>query len=51
MDPDEPLPFREDLDWGLAPPAGPDPLLEFLLPLQDTGFFHIAENCLPAGLG
>ncbi|KUK61769.1 MAG: hypothetical protein XD82_0957 [Methanoculleus marisnigri] len=50
VNPHEPLALREDLDRGLAPPAGPYPLLEFLLPFQDPGPFHIVEDRLPAGL-
>ena len=50
VDPDEPLPLREDLDRGLAPPAGSHPLFEFLLPLQDPALLHIREDRFPAGL-
>jgi len=45
----EPLALGEDLDRGLAPPAGPHPLLEFFLPFQDPCLLHIPEDCFPAG--
>ncbi|KAF5036946.1 hypothetical protein DSECCO2_569830 [anaerobic digester metagenome] len=48
MDLHEPLALREDLDRGLASPAGSHPLFEFLLPLQDPRFLHVAEDRRPA---
>jgi len=48
VDPHEPLALAHDLDRGLAPPAGADPLLEDFLAGEDLCPFHVIKDGLPA---